>query len=84
MAIRLAIHAAPKRRRKAEGSILIPELGGARLRTAVVTVNVAVCGDPALGLTMEGETRQLASAGAPLQLSATCWLKPPIEEMISE
>src|SRR5579864_4880063 len=68
-------HVPPKCRRIENGSIFIFEFGGAIVRSAVPTVRVAACDGDALGVTVEGETKQLIVAGA-LQLSSTGWLKP--------
>ena len=81
MTISHANHAPLKCRKPVNGSILILELGGTNVRSPVETVNVAVV--VALGVTMAGETEQVAFVGAPLQLSATCWANPPIEEIVS-
>jgi len=54
---------------------LIPELGGAIVRSAVVIASVAACDGAALGVTLLGETTQLIVAGA-LQLNATGWPNP--------
>jgi hypothetical protein len=75
MAIRHMSHIVPKCRRSARGSILILELGGAIVRSAVPTVRSADGDSVVLGVTLEGETAQLIVAGA-LQLSNTCWPNP--------
>lgn len=45
-------------------------------RTVVVTVTVAVTGFIPSGVTADGDTEQVASAGAPLQLRLTLALYP--------
>jgi hypothetical protein len=68
----------PNCRRRFNGSILILELGGMAVRTAVLMVSreAGVC--VAVGVTMEGETVQVMVAGAE-QLSPTGWLNPTSE-----
>jgi len=53
--------------------------GGTADRRVVLTVTVAVAGVPLAGVTVEGETEQVASVGAPLQESATGELYPATE-----
>jgi hypothetical protein len=68
-------HVVPMCRKAARGSILICELGGAIVRSAVLTVRRADGESVVLGVTLEGETAQLIVAGA-LQLRATCCPNP--------
>lgn len=51
------------------------ELGGAAVRSAVLTVRRADGDCVVLGVTLEGETAQLIVAGA-LQVNDTCWPNP--------
>src|SRR5213593_4178681 len=51
--------------------------GGVKERAVVVTVRDAVTGSAPLGVTEDGETTQVASCGAPVQLNATVWLNAP-------
>ena len=51
---------------------------GATERAVVVTMIVAVTGFDPSSATDDGETEQVAIAGAPLQLNATVWLNPAI------
>lgn len=74
-----ASQVAPGRCRKRKGSILIPELGGAIARNAVVTVRVASCVGSTVGTTDEGETTQLIVAGAPQLRITGC--EKPLEEV---
>jgi hypothetical protein len=68
-------HVVPKCRKATKGSILMFELGGATVRSAVLTVRRAEGDSVVLGVTLEGETAQLIVAGA-VQLSNTCWPNP--------
>jgi hypothetical protein len=83
MEVTQANHIPPKCPKPVKGSVLILELGGARVRSVVVIVNVAVV--VALGVTVLGEIEQpmVVVAGATLQVSATGWIGEPTEEMAS-
>jgi hypothetical protein len=74
-------HVALRCRQPANGSILIPELGGTIVRTAVVMVKVAVAGE--FAETGFGVNEQVAFVGTPLQVSATFWVSAPFEEIMS-
>ena len=71
-------HALLKCRSGANGSILIPEFGGAMVRSEVETVNVAAVVGEVVGVTGLGAIEQVIVAGA-MQFSATGWENPEIE-----
>jgi hypothetical protein len=55
-----------------------PDRGGGMERTVVVTVAVDATGFVPSGVTADGDTEQLASGGAPLQLRVTLALNPKV------
>jgi len=50
----------------------------------VLTLTISAVAELPLGMAEEGEIKQVASAGAPLQVNDTAWLNPPKAVMLSE